>query len=202
MFVQKGGLTLINALPSWNSQGVLPPVDPSDPVSSSRSPYAVSLKDFVSQFGTSTDRLNILSGLLSFRSALHAAGIIGGFQWLDGSFLENIESLESRPPRDIDVVTFYYLPPNQTQRTLLNGYPQLFDRRYIKNNYHVDAYFIDLKGIVPEKLISKTAYWYGVWSHQRNSLLWKGYLQIDLSSTDDHIALDNLIRMMDKGGAP
>lgn len=200
--MQKGGLTLINALPSWNSQGVLPPVDPSNPVSISRSPYAVSLKDVVSQFGNSTDRLNILTGLLSFRSALHAAGIIDGFQWLDGSFLENIESLESRPPRDIDVVTFYNLPLNQTQRTLFNCYPQLFDHRHIKENYHVDAYFVDLNGIVPEKLISKAAYWYGVWSHQRKSLLWKGYLQIDLSSTDDHIALDNLVKMMEPGGAP
>jgi len=110
--------------------------------------------------------------------------------------------LKSRPPNDIDVVTFYYLPPNQTQRTLLNAYPNLFDRSYIKNKYRVDAYFIDLNSIAPEKLISKSAYWYGVWSHQRKSLLWKGYLQIDLSPTDDHIALDNLNRMMNRGGTP
>jgi hypothetical protein len=77
---------------------------------------------------------------------LHAAGIIDGFQWLDGSFLENIESLESRSPRDIDVVTFYYLPPNQTQKALLNGYPQLFDHRHIKENYHVDVKMMEPGG--------------------------------------------------------
>jgi hypothetical protein len=186
-------------IPGWNSQGVLPPVDTSNPVSRDRSPYVVSVDDFVLRFGTSLERLNILDGLLSFRSALHVAGLISGFQWLDGSFLESIESLESRPPHDIDVVTFYYLPSSHTQRTLLSGHPQLFDRDFIKNNYHVDAYFIDLMSNIPEELISNSAYWYSIWSHRRNSL-WKGYLQIDLSQTDDHIAKDNLDGIMSRGG--
>jgi hypothetical protein len=186
-------------IPGWNSQGVLPPVDPSNPVSRDRSPYVVSVDDFVLRFGTSLERLNILDGLLSFRSALHVAGLISGFQWLDGSFLESIESLESRPPHDIDVVTFYNLPPSHTQRTLLSGHPQLFDRDFIKNSYHVDAYFIDLMSNIPEELISNSAYWYSIWSHRRNSL-WKGYLQIDLSQTDDHIAKDNLDGIMSRGG--
>jgi hypothetical protein len=188
-------------IPGWNSQGVLPPVDTSNPVSLDRSPYLVSLDDFVLRFGTSSERLNILDGILSFRSALHEAGIVRGFQWLDGSFLENIESLESRPPRDIDVVTFYYLPLNHTQVTLLSSNPQLFDRDLIKTSYHVDAYFIDLMGNIPEELISNSAYWYSVWSHRRNSI-WKGYLQIDLSQTDDHIARDNVDKMMSRGGTP
>jgi hypothetical protein len=152
-------------IPGWNSQGVLPPIDPNNPVSTKRSPYACSLAGFVLQFGTSAERLNILNGILSFRSSLHGAGLIRGFQWLDGSFLESIESLESRPPNDIDVVTFYYLPNNNTQRMLLGAYPQLFDHSYIKTNYHVDAYFIDLMGSIPEGLISRSTYWYSLWSH-------------------------------------
>ncbi|VVB64233.1 Uncharacterised protein [uncultured archaeon] len=191
-----------NIIPSWNSQGVLPPIDPNTPTSRSRSPYRVSLNDFVSQFGTSSHRQNLLNGLLSFRSALYGAGIISGFQWLDGSFLECVESLRSCPPNDIDVVTFYIVPAGQTQQTLEASNPQLFDHDSIKNSYHADAYFFELKGSTIRKLISESTYWYSLWSHQRNSLLWKGYLQIDLSPTDDHIALDSLNRIRNQGGSP
>lgn len=188
-------------IPGWNTQGVLPPVDPINPVSRDRSPYVVSLVDFVLRFGTSQKRLDIIDGFLAFRSKLHEAGLIRGFQWLDGSFLESIESLESRHPNDIDVVTFYYLPSNSTQATLLSDHPQLFNHNFIKNNYYVDAYFIDLTGNIPEELVSNSAYWYSIWSHRRNSI-WKGYLQVDLSQTDDHIARDNLNEIMSRGGAP
>jgi hypothetical protein len=191
-------------IPSWNLRGVLPPVDPNYDEASSinRSPYVISLNDFVSRFGTSTARLEILNGFLSFRSALHGIGLIRGFQWLDGSFTEDCELLRSRSPNDIDVVTFYYPPANQTQEAILKSNPQLFDLKLIKSKYHVDAYFVNLSSKKPETLVSKSAYWYGVWSHQRKTLLWKGYLQMDLSPTDDHIALDNVRRIMGQGGAP
>jgi len=185
-------------IPSWTSQGILPPVDPSNPTSTARSPYVICMSDLVSRFSTSQDRLSILKGFFSFRSALHGIGLIKGFQWLDGSFLENIELIKARSPRDIDVVTFYFPPDNQTQNELLNNNPQFFDHDYLKDNYHVDAYYVDLSSKRPENLISKSAYWYGVWSHQRKTLLWKGYLQVDLSPTDDHIALDNLMRTMNQ----
>lgn len=199
----RGGLcTSGNPVLSWNSQGVLHPIDPSRPTSRNRSPYKVSLNDFVLQFSTSPHRLDLLSGLLSFRSELHKIGITAGFQWLDGSFLECVESLRSCPPNDIDIVTFYIVPAGQTQQTLAASNPQLFDHDYLKNNYHVDAYFFELKGSTLGKLISETTYWYGLWSHQRNSLLWKGYLQVDLSPTDDNIALDNINRKKSRGGPP
>jgi len=53
--------------------------------------------------------------------------------------------LRSCSPNDIDVVTFYILPVGQTQQTLAASHPQLFDHDYLKNNYHVDAYFFELK---------------------------------------------------------
>jgi hypothetical protein len=189
------------AVPDWNLQGVLSPIDPSNPTARDRSPYEVCLNNFVSRFGTSPERLNLLDSFLSFRSNLHTTGLVRGFQWLDGSFLESIESLESRAPRDIDVVTFYYLPAGYTQQSFYANYPQLFRHDHNKNQYHMDAYFIDLNGGIPENLISDSAYWYSMWSHRRNAL-WKGYLQIDLSPTDDHIAKDSLNIMMNRGGTP
>lgn len=198
-----GGIcTSGNPVLSWNNQGVLYPIDPSKPTSRNRSPYKVSLNDVILEFGTSSHRQNLLSGFLSFRSALHGLGITAGFQWLDGSFLECVESLRSCPPNDIDVITFYVVPAGQTQQTLEASYPQLFDHDSLKNIYHVDAYFFELKSSTIGKLINESTYWYSLWSHQRNTLLWKGYLQIDLSPTDDNIALDNLNRITSQGGPP
>jgi len=199
----RGGLhTSGNPILSWNSQGTLSSINPSNtPISRKRSPYKVSLDDIVLEFGTSSHHQNLLSGLLSFRSALHSIGIIVGFQWLDGSFLECVESLRHCPPNDVDVVTFYVVPNGQTQRTLEISHPQLFDHDSLKNIYHVDAYFVELKGTAVGKLISESTYWYSLWSHQRDSLLWKGYLQIDLSPTDDNIALDNLNRIRSQGSS-
>lgn len=87
-------------IPDWNSQGVLPPNDPIDPTAAERSPYAVSLTDFVLHFGTTEKRQTILEGLLGFRAILHAAGLGNGFQWVDGSFLEEIEKIENHAPAD------------------------------------------------------------------------------------------------------
>lgn len=195
------------AIPNWNLHGVLPPIDPSNPVSKHRSPYKVSLIDLIPRFGISIERLEILEGLLSLRSELHGVGLVKGFQWLDGSFSENIELLQSRPPNDIDVVTFFHLPDAKTENDLLIEYPQLFDRDHIWDTYHVDAYYVGLPDADPaendlEDLIADSIYWYGVWSHQRNSFSWKGYLQVDLSPTDDNIALEALNRISNKGGAP
>ncbi|MCL2004836.1 MAG: hypothetical protein FWG73_01615 [Planctomycetaceae bacterium] len=72
-----------------------------------RSPYRIGLSEFVDYFSYSKQRIEILDGFLRFREGLHKSGLSSGFQWLNGSFLENIEDLESRHPNDIDVVTFY-----------------------------------------------------------------------------------------------
>jgi hypothetical protein len=184
---------------NWNVQGVLSPIDPSNPTSEDRSPYEVHLNDFVLRFGTSSERLSLLDSFFQFRAGLHATGIVRGFQWLDGSFLESIETLEQRSPNDIDVVTFYYLPAGHTQQSFQVKHPELLRRKYNKNKYRMDAFFINLNDGAPEDLVSKSAYWYSVWSHRRNAL-WKGYLQLDLSPTDDTIAKDSLNRMTNRGG--
>jgi len=185
-------------IPDWNSNGVIPPIDPTNPTSFERSPYEVSLTDLVLRFGTSPERQEVLNGFLLFRSELHKVGLTRGVQWLDGSFLENIESLESRAPNDIDVVMFYHRPNSYTQQELFKASPRLFNHDNVKEYYHVDAYLINLDDNTPEFLVSSSAYWYSVWSHRRN-LLWKGYLQIDLSQTHDDSAIDTLKRMTNGG---
>jgi hypothetical protein len=50
------------AIPAWTADGVLPPIHASQPVSPERSPYVVSLTDYVLRFGDTPERRTILDG--------------------------------------------------------------------------------------------------------------------------------------------
>src|SRR4051812_26048050 len=114
------------AIPTWNANGVIPPISSANPTSAERSPYVVSLSEFVLRFVSTGKRKQILDGFLRHRSRLHAAGLTSGFQWLDGSFLENIEVTETRDPKDLDVVTFFTIPIGVTQAQLRTRTPDAF----------------------------------------------------------------------------
>jgi hypothetical protein len=173
------------SIPAWNSAGVLPPIRPNATGSSpERSPYLVDLVMLFDRFTTSPERMAILDGLLRFRANLHAAGITSGFQWLDGSFLEQVEALEGRAPRDMDVVTFYELPSGLDQRALLQKHPDKFDHPRIKTSYSIDAYFMMLGNPLNAAFIQEISYWYSMWSHRREGL-WKGFVQVDLDPSQD-----------------
>ena len=166
----------IASIPPWNSAGVLPPIRPNVLGSSpDRSPYVVDLAVLFDRFATSPERMAILDGLLRFRADLHAAGITSGFQWLDGSFLEQVETLEGRAPRDMDVVTFL---------ALLQRHGSLFDQKHVKATYAMDAYFAVLGQPTDHWQVKNIAYWYSLWSHRRDGL-WKGFVQVDLDPSQD-----------------
>jgi hypothetical protein len=176
---------ITGVLPQWNSAGVLPPVKPEMPGSSpERSPYRITLASFVDRFATTPERMKILDGVLRFREHLHALGIVSGFQWFDGSFLEQIEILENRHPRDMDVVTFFDLPAGENQRSLLQKAGQLFDPKHLKDIFAVDGYFSVLGQPVDVRQVQSISYWYSMWSHRRDGL-WKGFVQVDLDSSQD-----------------
>jgi len=187
-------------IPPWNTSSVLPPVRPGHPGSSRavRSPYAVSLSQVVERFASSPERIAILHGLLAYREALGQRGIGEGFQWLDGSFMENKEALESAPPNDVDVVTFFPVPKGETQETLLPRIVDLFDITRTKAQYHVDAYPCILDGSMKCANVKDVSYWYSMWSHRRNGL-WKGFLEVRLSQTEDLAATD-LLRQIEQEG--
>lgn len=173
-------------IPAWTADGVLPPINASQPVSPQRSPYAVSLTDYVLRFGGTPERRSILDGYLRYRAMLHAAGLVRGFQWLDGSFLEHVETIEGRAPNDLDVVTFYHLPRGTSQRQLADKLPDLVDHTLMRSTFRVDAYLVHL-GMRPERLTEHSAYWYSMWSHRR-SQLWKGFVQVELQPEEDAAA--------------
>ena len=182
------------AIPAWTAQGVLPPIDVESPTSSSRSPYRVSLLDFVVRFGNTAVRRKLLRGLLEFRAALHALDLVGGFQWIDGSFLEDVETIQRRQPRDIDLVTFFRLPQGRSQTSLEEASAELFDPQAVGQRYGVHAYFVQLNGVEPELVVDQCTYWNSLWSHRRNGQ-WKGYLQVDLAPAGDREAMANLDMM-------
>ena len=186
------------AIPGWNSQGLLPPVDVnSQPMSEARSPYPVSLKDVVTRFATSQERNRILDGLLSYRAALHALGLVEGFQWLDGSFTEDVETLQQRAPNDIDVVSFVRTPkgfcPDPAAIRALSSPAS-------KASFKVDAFFVEMN-LPPDQLAAWSVYWYSLWAHRRNHV-WKGFLQVDLAPVEDAAALACLNQNCSTGVGP
>lgn len=82
-------------IPELNQSGVLPPFipeqSPTDPAG--MAPYRSSISEFIIRYAKSRERIDILKGLLSYRKKLKEIGVTDGFQWVDGSFVENVEKI-------------------------------------------------------------------------------------------------------------
>jgi hypothetical protein len=159
------------------------------------------MAELFDRFGTSPERAAILKGFKAYRDALRAEGIVGGFQWVNGSFVEACELEKGRPPSDIDVVSLIYRPTDSKedqiwQRFVTRHGSTLLDAGHCKATCLCDAYMIDLD-IPPDLVASQTAYWFGLFSHQRDTFRWKGLIQIDLQC-DDNAAM-RLLEMRQKG---
>ena len=94
--------------------------------------------EVVTTLGSTDERRAILTGWLNHRAALRAIGFDRGFQWLDGSFVEQ------KDPQDLDVVTFLYRPPgivdpNQLAM-LMRANLNLFGRVQVKAAYKLDFF--------------------------------------------------------------
>ena len=162
------------AIPAFDHNLVLPPhlgspVNPSD-----LSPYTASSVEMAHRFATSNERVRILTGFFNFRERLQNLGLINGFQWLDGSFLEDIESQEGRAPNDLDLVTVYWGYDQGFQQNLAQQMPEFADPMLSKQNYLLDHYPFDA-GHNPIATIEYTRYWVQLFTHNRNKI-WKGMI--------------------------
>jgi hypothetical protein len=170
-------------IPNFDYNFVLPPHLGNPTSGSDLSPYRSSTLEFCKHFSTSQERITILKQYLNFRQKLTDHGIIHGFQWLDGSFLENIEVRESRPPNDLDLVTFYGgLTPEQQQQ-VMESFPDFADPILSKKNYMLDHYAVDYM-FHPEVTVEQTRYWLQLFSHNRIGV-WKGMLRLPLNTQED-----------------
>lgn len=187
-------------IPDLNLSGVLPPFLSEDsPVNPEAvAPYKVSLLELAYKFVTSEERSIIIKGLISYRDALRAEGIHAGFQWIDGSFVENVEKNRGRPPKDVDIITFSFRPERYNEpddwENFVNSRLDLFDPEQSKMIYKCDAYFIDLQSH-PILLVNLTRYWFGLFSHQRETFQWKGMLEIPIDDDDSEV-----LALLNSGG--
>lgn len=169
-----------NPIPVFDHNLVLPP-HLGDPVNPGQlSPYPCTTLDLCQRLGTTVERRAILGKFLDFRERLRGAGLTTGFQWLDGSFLEDIEAKESRPPKDLDVVTVYWGYDLPFQVTLLANFPEVANPALSKANYSLDHYPFDA-GFSPTFTLEQTRYWILLFSHNRLGV-WKGILRIELNT--------------------
>nr|WP_139172509.1 hypothetical protein [Halomonas taeanensis] len=143
----------------------------------------------------------LLKGFLDYRAALHRAGVVRGFQWINGSFVQNIENTESRNPRDIDIVSHFHLPQGETQLTFMSKHHDIIAPQKVKAVYGMDAFPNILGGEADESFTQEITYWYSMWSHRRSDNIWKGFLEVDLAPSDDVSALGVLRNALaEKGG--
>ena len=175
-----------NPIPKFDHNLVLPPHlgDPTLP--NHLSPYPCTTLDLCERLGTTPERRRILGGFLSFRERLQTEGLMTGFQWLDGSFLEDIELRDGRPPRDLDVVTVYWGYDLAFQTALLSKFPEVANPVLAKAKYSLDHYPFDA-GYRPEVTLEKTRYWISLFSHNRSGV-WKGMLRIQLNTPAEDAA--------------
>lgn len=73
------------------------------------------------------------------------------------------------------------------------GWKDLFDQNAYwilppgsKSQYKCVAYLIDMPAH-PTTIVSNTCYWFGLFTHQRDTYIWKGMLQLELSEVLDSI---------------
>lgn len=175
-------------IPAFSTEGVLPPHtgNPANPADVS--PFRCDAVDVCSRFATSAERCRILFGWLELRRLLREAGFTEAFQWLDGSFLEDVETREGRPPRDQDVLTFFWPPHAEFTARVAASFPVLTDHAAVKATFLVDHYPINL-ALHPVQTVDLVAYWTGLFSHRRDGV-WKGMARVELGGdTEDGAAL-------------
>jgi len=178
-------------IPNFDHNLVLPPHVGNPAMLADVSPYKCTSLELCHKFATSAKRIEILKGYLLFRENLITLGLSNGFQWLDGSFLEDVETRENRPPNDLDIVTIYWGYDKSFQLNLITNFPEFADSQLSKQNFRLDHYPFNAS-VSPEFTVNYSRYWIQLFSHNRDAV-WKGMLQIALNtSTDDTNAIQYL----------
>jgi hypothetical protein len=175
-------------IPDFDHNNVLPPHlgNPTD--RTHLSPYPSSILELCHKFAGSANRIEILKKFVTFRKRMTSSGITYGFQWLDGSFMENIELSEDRSPRDLDVVTFYGQLSKEDQTRIRVDFPEFVNPNLAKTTYLLDHYPVDYS-FNPGVTVEMTRYWIQLFTHNRNGI-WKGMLRLPLNTPieDQHAA--------------
>ena len=186
------------SLPSFDLRGLLPPFVGADATTPDRSPYWTTIQELAAAFGTTPHRRQLLRNLIAYRALLADDGYVSGIQFIDGSFVENVEMFARRAPSDIDVFSVLNVPAKYLADPLAwtsSGLPfwqlEIADRDHNKRRFNLDTYALlfEEAQAQPMKLIDNIIYWYGLFSHQRDTLAWKGFAGLSLDPIGDRAAL-------------
>jgi hypothetical protein len=175
-------------IPPFNQQQLLPLFVGALTLMAGHSPFITTKGAVVDRFATSPVRCAILGGLLDYRAALRAAGMVEGYPWLAGSFVEG----QVTAPNDVDVVTFHLLDPAADDRFAVN-HPMLVEAPQTRSRHKVDAQFVSLRASRPWTPVRDSTFWFGLFSHQRTTQRWKGLLQVQLDTPSEDEAARTLL---------
>lgn len=190
----------MSPVPDFDDRGLLPPYIGDDGTTDDRSPYNATMTEVVSTFGTTPARRKLLVGLLDYRALLMSLGYDLGVQFVDGSFVENVEAREGRDPGDIDVFSFLQRPERYRHNSqswatqgVVEWQSQIIDRVENKKRFGLDTYAVAVDQCQVDDTIAFTVYWYSLFSHKRVTHDWKGFLRIGLDPADDAVARAQLV---------
>ena len=160
-------------LPPHGANGYLPPhVGDRFVVRNGASPYRIGRESFVDRFGGTAKRKGMIDSLFAMLGEARGLGVETGFTWIGGSFVDLREE-----PNDLDVVTFY-VPTPKTSRDVVRANPRVFQPTAAKESFGCDAYFLPLVG--NRKSYRTVSLWYALFSHDRETLTWKGFVELSL----------------------
>lgn len=184
------------AIPSFTAKGILPPIAGSSVVDRERSPYIISMTELVQTFGTSPRRKHLLQNLMAYRALMYANGYVSGLQFLDGSFVENIERHSGREPSDIDVYSLLDIPsrfledPASWQTEGFKFWAEEIQNQPLnKSRFELDTYALLVQELPFVHLLKDVMYWYSLFSHQKVTFAWKGFVAVLLDEQQDVDAL-------------
>ncbi len=97
-------------LPAFDLRGLLPPFLGECAATPDRSPYWITMAELAIAMGTTSHRKQLIVNLITYRKMLADEGYVSGIQFIDGSFVENVENIARRQPNDIDVFSVLNVP--------------------------------------------------------------------------------------------
>lgn len=170
-------------IPEFDHNLVLPPHRGDPRFSADVSPYACTSLELCRRFATSPKRREILEHFLAFRKKIHSSGMTQGYQWLDGSFLEDVETRENRSPEDLDLLTIYWGYSTAFQEQFDLKFPEFSNHNLSKSKYRLDHYPVDI-GLSPDLTVDNICYWIQLFSHNRDAV-WKGMIRVELDTPEE-----------------
>lgn len=138
----------------------------------------------------------MLNNLIAYRQLISTGGYTSGIQFLDGSFVEDVETHSRREPGDIDVfsllnVPTHYMqnPPSWHQGGFQFWAEEIQNQPRNKQRFELDTYAALVEEFQLLGLLNHVMYWYSLFSHQRDTFAWKGFVAVVLDPAQDADAL-------------